>query len=56
MKILGIDPGLRKTGWGLIDFKNNSMEHIDDGFISTLAENDDGDRLLCIRNRSKKRV
>lgn len=50
MKILGIDPGLRKTGWGLINFNNNFMEHIDDGFISPLAENDDGDRLLCIFN------
>ena len=48
MKILGIDPGLRKTGWGLINFNNNFMEHIDDGFISPQAENHDGDRLLCI--------
>ena len=48
MKILGIDPGLRKTGWGLINFNNNFMEHIDDGFISPQVENHDGDRLLCI--------
>ena len=50
MKILGIDPGLRKTGWGLIDFKNNFMNHIADGFISPPVEDNDGDRLLFIFN------
>ncbi len=56
MKILGIDPGLRKTGWGLIDFKHNFMEHIDDGFISPLAENDDWDRLLWIFNAGTREM
>ena len=48
MKVLGIDPGLRKTGWGIINFNNNIMYHIDNGFISPLIDNNDGERLLSI--------
>ena len=33
MKILGIDPGLRKTGWGIVVWKNNSFSYINDGFF-----------------------
>ena len=48
MKVLGIDPGLRKTGWGIINFNNNVMKHIDNDFISPLISNNDGERLLSI--------
>ena len=48
MKVLGIDPGLRKTGWGIINFNNNVMKHIDNDFISPLINNNDGERLLSI--------
>jgi len=33
LKILGIDPGLRKTGWGIVVWKNNSFSYLDDGFF-----------------------
>ena len=29
MRIIGIDPGLRNTGWGIIEFKNSRLIHID---------------------------
>ena len=35
MKILGIDPGLTKTGWGLISSINNNLSFIDSGTIYT---------------------
>ena len=35
IKILGIDPGLTKTGWGLILAKNNSISFIAGGTIYT---------------------
>lgn len=35
MKILGIDPGLTKTGWGLISCANNNLSFIDSGTIYT---------------------
>lgn len=38
MKILGIDPGLTKTGWGLISVKNNSLSFIASGTIYSNAK------------------
>lgn len=33
MKILGIDPGLQKTGWGVIESSGNSLKYIASGTI-----------------------
>lgn len=38
MKILGIDPGLTKTGWGLILTNNNNLSFIASGTIYTDAK------------------
>jgi crossover junction endodeoxyribonuclease RuvC len=35
IRLLGIDPGLRFTGWGLIDVDGNRLMHIADGVIAT---------------------
>ncbi|HKP34775.1 MAG TPA: crossover junction endodeoxyribonuclease RuvC, partial [Sphingomicrobium sp.] len=35
MKILGLDPGLGTTGWGLIEADGNRLAHIDNGQIKT---------------------
>lgn len=35
IRLLGIDPGLRFTGWGLIDVDGNRLRHIADGVIAT---------------------
>ena len=48
MKILGIDPGLRKTGWGIVAWKNNSFSYIDDGFFFQNEELELGQKLLRI--------
>src|SRR4051812_21793857 len=34
-RLLGIDPGLRFTGWGLIEVDGNRLIHIADGVIAT---------------------
>lgn len=34
-RILGIDPGLRFTGWGLLDVSGNRLRHVADGVIAT---------------------
>jgi crossover junction endodeoxyribonuclease RuvC len=36
--ILGIDPGLQRTGWGLITEKNNQLSFVDCGTIATDAK------------------
>jgi crossover junction endodeoxyribonuclease RuvC len=35
MKLLGLDPGLRFTGWGLIEVQGNRLRHVADGVIAT---------------------
>jgi crossover junction endodeoxyribonuclease RuvC len=34
-RILGLDPGLRHTGWGVIDIKGNQLSHVAHGVISS---------------------
>ena len=35
MRLLGIDPGLRNTGWGIIDAHENRLSHVADGRITS---------------------
>ena len=35
MRILGLDPSLSSTGWGVIETENNRVRYIADGFIPT---------------------
>ncbi|HYD98327.1 MAG TPA: crossover junction endodeoxyribonuclease RuvC [Alphaproteobacteria bacterium] len=44
MRVLGIDPGLRHTGWGVVDVEGSRLRHVADGAIHS-----DGDRLLADR-------
>ena len=36
-RLIGLDPGLRSTGWGLIEVNGNRLRHIDSGSISSNA-------------------
>jgi crossover junction endodeoxyribonuclease RuvC len=33
MRLLGLDPGLRHTGWGVIEVRGNRLSHIADGAV-----------------------
>lgn len=35
VRLLGIDPGLRFTGWGVIEADGNRLRHVADGVIAT---------------------
>jgi crossover junction endodeoxyribonuclease RuvC len=48
MKILGIDPGLNKTGWGLISVEGNNISFIDSGTIKTNAKDPIHKRIVHI--------
>ena len=50
MRIIGIDPGLRNTGWGIIEIKNNKLVHVDDDRISPPFTSSVGERLLFLKN------
>jgi crossover junction endodeoxyribonuclease RuvC len=49
--ILGIDPGLASTGYGIIGFDGTRYRHIGHGVIHTAADEDMGARLLKIHAR-----
>ena len=38
VRLLGIDPGLRFTGWGLVEADGNRLRHLADGVIATNGE------------------
>jgi crossover junction endodeoxyribonuclease RuvC len=42
--VIGLDPGLRHTGWGVIDVTGNSLRHVANGALHS-----DGDRSLADR-------
>lgn len=48
MIILGIDPGSRITGFGLIDTQGHQLKHIECGMIQTQSETDFHSRLYKI--------
>lgn len=33
MRLIGLDPGLRSTGWGIIDVSGNRLAHVADGAV-----------------------
>lgn len=50
IRILGIDPGLRNTGWGVVDVKGNSLSFVASGTIRAATDDDLAARLLEIYN------
>jgi crossover junction endodeoxyribonuclease RuvC len=44
VRILGVDPGSRKTGWGVVDVAGSRVVHVDNGVLML-----DDDRDLTIR-------
>jgi len=47
-RVLGIDPGLARTGWGVIDSEGTRLVHLDHGSISTPGGEAPEARLLSI--------
>ena len=50
IRILGIDPGLRRTGWGLIETDGNRLTHVACGSLETSDRTGLGTRLLAIHD------
>ena len=48
MRILGIDPGLRSAGWGVVSLSQGRLQHISDGAIRPNPRHSDADRLMVI--------
>jgi crossover junction endodeoxyribonuclease RuvC len=50
IRILGIDPGLRRTGWGLIEAEGNRLVYVACGSVETSDRADLGTRLVAIHD------
>jgi crossover junction endodeoxyribonuclease RuvC len=50
IRILGIDPGLRRTGWGLIESEGNRLIYVACGSVETGERDELGARLLAIHD------
>jgi crossover junction endodeoxyribonuclease RuvC len=46
--VMGIDPGLADTGWGVLRAEGSRLLHIDHGTITTSADKSTQERLLII--------
>jgi len=45
MRLIGLDPGLRSTGWGVIEVEGNRLRHVAHGVIKVAAEGTLAERL-----------
>lgn len=50
MRVLGIDPGLRNLGWGVIDVDGNRLSHVANGVCKSKGD-DLAQRLLCLHQQ-----
>ena len=50
VRVLGIDPGLQHTGWGIVDMEGNRLSYVDCGVISPPTKQEFSDRLLQLHS------
>ena len=48
VRLLGLDPGLRQTGWGVIETEGSHLRHLANGTISTNARHTTAERLVTL--------
>ncbi|WP_299443324.1 crossover junction endodeoxyribonuclease RuvC [uncultured Rhodospira sp.] len=50
MRILGLDPGLRVTGWGIVEAAGNHLSHVADGVVTSDEKDPLADRLAQLHD------
>src|SRR5712675_2018804 len=48
MRVLGLDPGLRHTGWGIIDVAGNRLSYVADGVVHAPTDLPLAERLVVL--------
>ncbi|WP_428658688.1 crossover junction endodeoxyribonuclease RuvC [Reyranella sp.] len=48
MRLIGLDPGLRLTGWGVIDVDGNRLRHVAHGAVKVPADQSLAERLCAL--------
>jgi len=54
IRLLGLDPGLRHTGWGVIDVEGSRLRYVADGAIHPAADRAMADRLVELHDALAK--
>ena len=49
MRVLGLDPGLRRTGWGVIDAEGSRLTHVANGVITSDSKEELATRLVQLQ-------
>ena len=55
-RIIGIDPGLRRCGWGVIETAGNRLSFVAAGTVTPPIEGSLAERLACPWNRKETPV
>lgn len=55
-RILGLDPGLRTTGWGIVDSQDNRLQYVAHGLIKPKTDTDLASRLVCLFQEIKNLI
>lgn len=50
MRLIGLDPGLRVTGWGIIEAADGRLRHVANGALRTDSRNEIGARLTALHD------
>jgi crossover junction endodeoxyribonuclease RuvC len=50
IRIIGIDPGLRFTGWGVVEAEGNRLRHVADGVVQTDSAESVPERLRVLHD------
>ena len=50
MRFIGLDPGLRQTGWGIVAIQGNRMRHVADGVVISDASCSLAERLVQLHD------
>ncbi len=50
MRVLGLDPGLRRTGWGVIEVEGSRLRHLANGVVESDGDLDLASRLVQLHD------
>jgi crossover junction endodeoxyribonuclease RuvC len=51
IRIIGIDPGLRRTGWGIIESEGSRLSYVADGYVGSDEDRALAQRLVQLRDQ-----
>lgn len=50
VRLIGLDPGLQKTGWGVLESKGTHLSHVANGVVTSDPKQSLSDRLLALHD------